>query len=168
MKKIAVDVEGVLADSYQFARGNIPKEEMESWGFTSEEMKEEFLDVLTDGWNNKWRELNTVTPSSAHAVQILNEIYSVDIVTARTNADEEIIQWLDYNNIPYQGFVSTKTYKERLGYDIYIDDNPHMVGKDINLYLHDQPWNQHVDAENRVSSVVEATAEIIINDSDTR
>lgn len=165
MKKIAVDVEGVLADSYTFVRGTIPEENMQTWGFESDEMKELFLDTLTDGWHNEWEEIGLVTSSAPHAVRILHQLYDVDIVTARTNADEEIIQWLEMNNVPYEGFVSTKTYKERLGYDIYIDDNPHMAGENIELYLHDQPWNKHVDPKNRVNSVAHAASEIISNDS---
>lgn len=164
MKQIAVDVEGVLADSQAFAKGNIPEVEMQSWGFSTKEIEQEFLDTLTDGWHNKWKTIDLVTPSAPYAVTILDNLYNVDIVTARTNADEEIINWLEYYDIPYSGFVSTKTYKERLGYDIYIDDNPHMAGEDIELYLHDQSWNSHVEAENRVGSVAEAVAEIVSND----
>jgi 5'(3')-deoxyribonucleotidase len=164
MKKIAIDVEGVLADSYTFVRGEVPEESMETWGFPSEEIKEQFLGRITKGWKNEAESIPLVTDHAPHATRILNSLYNVDIVTARTNADEQIISWLNDNNIHYNGFVSTKTYKERLGYDVYIDDNPHMVGEDTDLFLHDQPWNSQVNAENRVYSITEAAAQIISND----
>lgn len=164
MKKIAVDVEGVLADSYTFVRGELPEETMQSWGFPSEDMKEKFLGKITEGWKNDTDSIPLVTEHAPYSIKILYNLYNVDIVTARTNADKEIINWLDKNNILYDGFVSTKTYKERLGYDVYIDDNPHMIGKDINLYLHNQPWNRNADAQNRVNSITEAAAQIVSND----
>lgn len=162
--KIAVDVEGVLADSHAVARREMSKEILNSWGFPDKETEEKFLNLLSNEWHNNWENINKVTDTASYGVKILNSLYHVDIVTARTDADDEILNWLDQNNIKYEGFVSTKTYKERLGYDIYIDDNPHMVGKDIDLYLHDQPWNRDSNADNRVKSITQAAAQIIMND----
>lgn len=162
--KIAVDVEGVLADSHAVARREMSKDVLNSWGFPDKETEQKFLDLLSDEWHNNWEDIDKVTETASYGVKILNCLYHVDIVTARTDADDEILNWLDQNNIEYEGFVSTKTYKERLGYDIYIDDNPHMVGKDIDLYLHDQPWNRDRSAENRVNSITQAAAQIIMND----
>jgi 5'(3')-deoxyribonucleotidase len=162
--KIAVDVEGVLADSHAVARKEMSKEILNSWGFPDKDTEEKFLNLLSNEWHNNWENINKVTETASYGVKILNSLYHVDIVTARTDADDEILNWLDQNNIEYEGFVSTKTYKERLGYDIYIDDNPHMVGKDIDLYLHDQPWNRDSNANNRVNSITQAAAQIIMND----
>lgn len=162
--KIAVDVEGVLADSHAVARREMSKAVLNSWGFPDKETEEKFLNLLSDEWHNNWENINKVTDTASYGVKILNSLYHVDIVTARTDADDEILNWLDQNNIEYEGFVSTKTYKERLGYDIYIDDNPHMTGKNIDLYLHDQPWNRDSNADNRVNSITQAAAQIIMDD----
>ena len=167
MKKIAVDVEGVLADSHAVARKEFDDDILNSWGFPNKETENKFLNLLSNEWHNNWEDIDLVTETAPYGVKILNELYDLDIVTARTDADEEILNWLDQNNIEYQGFVSTKTYKERLGYDIYIDDNPHMVGEDITLFLHDQPWNSNVEPQNRVNSVAQAAAQIIMNDEGT-
>lgn len=168
MKTIAVDVEGVLADSHKYARRlpeeELPPEEMESWGFSNEKYANTFLSALSEGWHNEWDSIDPVTESNRMAMVLLNNFFEVDIVTARTNADSEIKSWLSKHNIPYNNFISTKTYKEELGYDVYIDDNPHMVDAGVNLYLHDQPWNKHVKANKRIRNLLEACAHLIVNE----
>jgi hypothetical protein len=169
-KTIAVDVEGVLADSHEYARRlseeELPEEEMKSWGFSNDEYMNTFLGALSDGWHNDWESIAPVTESNRMAMILLNEFFEVHIVTTRTNADDEIKSWLSKHEIPYDEFHSTKTYKEDLGYDSYVDDNPHMVDSGVDLYLHDQSWNKHVRANKRVRNLLEAATHLIINEEE--
>lgn len=161
MEKIAVDVEGVLADSQSKAEDVIPDEEMKEWGFSTEEYLNLFMERLSTAWQDEWKSISEVNPDNKYAVNILNNFYQVDIVTARIDSDEEIKNWLDMHNIKYNDFISTKTYKEQLNYDYYIDDNPHMVNKGIDLFFYDQSWNKSSDANKRVESVSEVAAYLI-------
>lgn len=162
---IALDVEGVLADSHAYAlnHSQLTEDDFSKWGFDTEERKRIFLNTLTKTWHERWEDIPMTHPLNAAGSHLLSKYFNVDIVTARTNADDEIQFWLEEKDISYDNFISTDTYKERLDYDIYIDDNPHMTELDIDLYLVDKSWNRHRNAEKRVRNVIEAATHIIIN-----
>jgi 5'(3')-deoxyribonucleotidase len=97
----------------------------------------------------------------------LNELYDVDIVSARLpEYRSSILKKLNTHNvkegIQYVELILLhhKPYdiKMKQNYDVYVDDNPNLVDpikrmKDRTLLLFDQPWNRKSVCENNVHRV---------------
>lgn len=159
---VALDFEGVLADTHSPTideSESLTRDDFQQWDFGSQEKYEEFMrvsqNIVTD-------EIETVEPVESKLSDITASIatkHTVDIVTARWDADEELQWWLDQFGIEYDDFVAVPPQRDKIEYekyDIYVDDNPKMVRhvegskRDVTLLLRDQPWNRHVMPEGSV------------------
>lgn len=153
--KIALDVEGTLADVHRVAFQRLKRErEIEididdvRWDF--EDLPglsiETYLECAKKVWKEQWREippLESDLSESLLEIGRIDEIERMDIVTSRDNCKTEMKRWLHMNQIPYKRYIIEKN-KYELDYDIFIDDNPNLVGK-VDLILSDRPWNRDVD-----------------------
>lgn len=155
MKKIALDVEGTLADvhtpfikKYNGKYGtNYTIEDIKNYDLSGVEPSlEEFLEETTLQWKEDWR---NIPPTERNLSGKIWELWnldgvSIDIVTSRKECEEEMEKWLHTEEIPYSDFL-VESEKYKLGYDFYIDDNPGLAGKVGGLILYHRPWNEDVD-----------------------
>lgn len=173
--KIALDVDGVLADVIQSwliysnkIRNNISKDEITNWDFWKKFKinRYDFYEELSTCWQN-W---NTIPPTEENLSEItknLSTIGQVDIVTARElSTDSFVKNWLKHHDITYHNYVSVidGPLKADLDYDIFIDDSPlnaiKFLERKKNVLLYSQPWNQNISDSKiqrifRLSEVVE-------------
>lgn len=164
MKKIALDIDGVLLDSinrfceiFNLKYDSAYKEEditdwefFNDWNITEKEFYEIFYEIYQD------TNLSLIDVDAPKYLRVLNKKYDIDIVTA-SSAQSSVFLLKNLNvvgikkDIHYKNLinVSPKPYDIKLqyDYDIYIDDNPNLVksikflGQKI-LLLFDQPWNR--------------------------
>jgi len=173
--KIALDVDGVLADVIQSwliynnkIRNNISKDEITNWDFWKKFKinRYDFYEELSTCWQN-W---NTIPPTEENLSEItknLSNIGQVDIVTARElSTDSFVKNWLKHHDITYHNYVSVidGPIKADLDYDVFIDDSPlnaiKFLERKKNVLLYSQPWNQNISDSKiqrifRLSEVVE-------------
>lgn len=151
--KIALDLEGVLADQhYQTLRNSdrLTVEDFEKWEFPDTDLFQHFMGVSLHVWRDKWEDISPSQYDIARFTEELNDIGEVHIVTNRSGADEQIQKWLDKHGIVYEEFFSNpnKTKKSEMDYDVYIDDNPGMWGDVDLLYVPTKPWNNQYNDQN--------------------
>ena len=175
MIKIALDVDGVLADvivswlSYNNKiRPKLSKQDIVDWEFWNKYniSRFDFYDELNLCWKN-WKDVPTTEKNLAATTKTLAEIGDVDIVTARSpETDSFVKKWLEYHDIAFENYVSVAEgeMKADLDYDLFIDDSPlnfmKFIEHDKNTILYSQPWNQNVSDAKRVSSLAEAVKKI--------
>ncbi|MEM3915403.1 MAG: hypothetical protein QW572_00065 [Candidatus Nitrosocaldus sp.] len=158
MMRIAVDVDGVLADiisvwlTYYNERHKLPlsKEQIQRWDFWKSigYTAERFYEELAICWK-EWLRVPAIEDGIANSIAMLRSLGKVDIVSAQI-AKDYVRRWLEHNNIIYDDYVSVArgVDKADLAYDAFIDDSPSnaerisSMGKLVLLY--DQPWNRHL------------------------
>lgn len=152
--KIALDLEGVLADTKHVVVHSddnpLTLKNYYKWGFSQEDY-EIFRRESHNAWVHRWKDIPTVEPNLSLFVSKLNELGTVDILTRRTGVDEEVRNWLDLHNIEYNEFIPTDTNKSEFDYDEFIDDNPMMIGEVGSQLLRDRLWNRSVDTVSEVN-----------------
>jgi 5'(3')-deoxyribonucleotidase len=167
MVRVAVDVDGVLADiisvwleNYNRRVGNdkiLTKESVYRWDYWKElGYKEyEFYEELAGCWK-EWRRVPLMEHDMPlHLRRLKSMVYRVDIVSAQM-AKEQVRLWLEHNGIVYDEYVSVPRGRDKayLDYDVFIDDSPinalsiSSMGKYVILY--DQPWNKHVNGSKNI------------------
>ncbi|MFP3288832.1 MAG: hypothetical protein RXO35_00110 [Candidatus Micrarchaeota archaeon] len=152
---IAVDVDGVLADSIKQMLRII--EEETGVKKTEEEIKHYDLsdiglprEYIMYAFRKAWMEyekIKLVDPNIPYILKKLHEQAIIYIVTSSIGADNEIIGWLEMNNIVYDKLVHVKKDNEKLSVeaDVFIEDNPYLaieldkVGKSVIVLQ--RPWN---------------------------
>lgn len=132
----------------------ITHRDIDEWGFyTKFDMTlNECFDYFSKAWGD-WKNLHPTERHLKQKTKMLNNLCSVDVVTAVIPEHmDDIRKWLDYNNIIYGDLVRS-TEKEKLDYDIYIDDASKNI---IKIYeagkiglLYNQAWNR--DVQNQVT-----------------
>ena len=153
---IAVDLDGVLANSIKQTLRNIEEET----GVKKTNENIEHYDLTTDiglpwdyimyAFRKAWMEyekIELVDPNIPYILNKLHEQAIIYIVTSSIGADNEIIGWLKMNNIVYDKLVHVKNDSEKLSVeaDVFIEDNPYLaieldkVGKSVIVLQ--QPWN---------------------------
>ncbi|AJM91344.1 MULTISPECIES: hypothetical protein [Nitrosopumilus] len=171
--KIALDVDGVLADVIQSwlnhnnsVRQEILKHQITDWDFWKkfEIDRYDFYSELNSCWEN-WTSIPPTEENLATVTKNLSDIGQVDIVTARERSTDSFVKnWLEHHNISYDNYISVVDgpMKANLDYDVFIDDSPlnalKFLENNKNVILYSQPWNQHI-AENtvhRISNLSEA------------
>jgi len=178
--KIALDVDGVLADVIQSwlnysnsIRGKISKHEITDWDFWKkfEINRYDFYAELSSCWK-KW---DSIPPTEANLSSItanLSELGQVDIVTARERSTDSYVKnWLEHFDISYDNYVSVidGPMKADLDYDVFIDDSPlnalKIIKQNKKIILYSQPWNQLITEKQiyRVSNLSEAVNKIKSN-----
>lgn len=150
--RIALDLEGVLADTHVPVIDHsdmLTEESFHEWDFADDEL-DEFLDTLVHVWAEHTFDIPPSEEGLAEKVDTLRMMgHDVDLVTNTPGASNDVIPWLEYHGIECDRyrFPGPETNKEELDYDIYIDDNPYMVGEAEFLYFVTTPWNDHMTFE---------------------
>ncbi|WP_316506670.1 5' nucleotidase, NT5C type [Nitrosopumilus sp.] len=157
--KIALDVDGVLADVIQSwlhynnsIRKEISKSDITSWDFWKKFQinRYDFYHELSLCWKD-WGSIPPTEKNLSSVIKDLSKLGQVDIVTARESSTDPFVKkWLDHHNIPYDNYVSVVDgpIKADLAYDVFIDDSPlnalKFVENSKKIILYSQPWNQHI------------------------
>lgn len=166
--KIALDLDGVLADSisvwlaiWNASKGSSLKlEDVKCWDFWKELgiTSSEFHRIFYEAWKN-WKSIQPTEPNIVHKVIMLEELGKVDIVTSRPkNTRLYVLKWLEKHGLGNKDVVFVKSDKSKLDYDVYIDDSPinaeeaASAGKYVALY--DRPWNRHVKETDKIRRVI--------------
>lgn len=165
--KIALDLEGVLVNVHSFTIEHsdyFEEDDFDTFGFDGDRLGR-LLDEFERFWENHTLELLPTEPDQDELVRDLRTCGTVDIVTNTPGAREDVETWLDHHGIEYNELVmpGPRTHKEELGYDVYIDDNPFMIGR-VNLqYLFDGQPNNHYNGD-RLPNHVDDPAKIVYYD----
>lgn len=167
--QIALDVEGVLADSHRAAQEQSDMLDAETcppnqWDFPTMEHYNEFMDVTEQCWRQNHDVIPPVEHGLGAATMKLSLFHDVDIVTHRTGVDEKMQAWLLDHGIEYRDFYATDRPKTHVGeYDVHIDDSPNVVDDVISderhIFLVNRPYNEFVEPTMgvwKVSGVTEA------------
>ena len=165
--KIALDVDGVLADVIQSwlnynnsIRLKLQKSHITSWDFWKKYKidRYEFYKELSLCWKN-WNSIPPTETNLKNVTKNLSDIGQVDIVTAREKSTDQFVkEWLNFQNVTYDNYVSVidGPRKANLNYDIFIDDSPlnalKLIQKNKKLFLYSQPWNQNI-IDNRINRI---------------
>jgi len=175
--KIALDVDGVLADVIQSwlnysnsIRGEILKHEITDWDFWKKFQinRYDFYSELSSCWGN-WDSIPPTEANLSSVTKNLSELGQVDIVTARERSTDSYVKnWLEHFDISYDNYVSVidGPMKADLDYDVFIDDSPlnalKIIAQNKKMILYTQPWNQRIREKqiHRVSNLSEAVNEI--------
>ena len=171
--KIALDVDGVLADVIQSwlnysnsIRDKILKHEITDWDFWNKHQinRYDFYDELNSCWKN-WKEIPPIENNLSLVTKNLSELGNVDIVTARERSTDSFVKnWLEFHDVSYDNYVSVidGPMKADLDYDVFIDDSPlnalKIIQQNKKIILYSQPWNQHILEKEvfRISNLSEA------------
>ena len=171
--KIALDVDGVLADVIQSwlnysnsIRDKISKHEITDWDFWKKHQinRYDFYAELSSCWKN-WKEIPPTEDNLSLVTKNLSELGNVDIVTARERSTDSFVKnWLEYHDVSYDNYVSVidGPMKADLDYDVFIDDSPlnalKIIQQNKKIILYSQPWNQHISEKEvfRISNLSEA------------
>ena len=175
--KIALDVDGVLADVIQSwlnynnsIRQEISKQEISDWDFWKKFKinRYDFYAELSSCWKN-WMSVPPTETNLSLTTKNLSKLGQVDIVTARERSTDSFVKnWLNHYDISYDNYVSVidGPMKADLDYDVFIDDSPlnalKIIQQKKKIILYSQPWNQHIleDQIHRVSNLSEAIKKI--------
>lgn len=152
--QIALDVEGVLADSHlATARKSDVLDEDEvpphQYNFGDDGLLDEYMHVSQNVWHNHNHLIPPMEDGLWKATKCLARHHTVDIVTSRTGVDRQVQEWLDGYNIAYDDFIVTnrpRSNKTDYGdHDVHIDDSPNVArdALDVNrgVFLVDRPYN---------------------------
>ncbi len=175
--KIALDVDGVLADVIQSwlnysneIRSKISKHEITDWDFWKKFQidRYDFYTELSSCWKN-WNSISPTEENLSYITKNLSTFGQVDIVTARERSTNSFVKnWLNHYDISYDNYVSVidGPMKADLDYDVFIDDSPlnalKFLQHDKKVLLYSQPWNQHISNNqiHRISNLSEAVKKI--------
>ena len=165
--KIALDVDGVLADVIQSwlsysntIRPKISKHEITDWEFWKKFQinRFDFYAELSFCWKN-WYSIPPTEKNLSTITKNLSNLGQVDIVTAREKSTDSFVKnWLTHHNISYDNYVSVidGPMKAALDYDVFIDDSPLNAAKFLEhnkkVILYSQPWNEHM-SNNRIHRI---------------
>jgi uncharacterized protein len=154
--KIALDVDGVLADVIQAwisysnqIRSSMSKSDISEWDFWKRYniSKFDFYEELSLCWKS-WKTIPPTESNISNSSKELSRIGSVDIVTAREDSTHnDVKNWLKMYGVIFQNYIGVLegTEKAKLDYDFFIDDSPinarDMLKEGKSVILYNQPWN---------------------------
>ncbi len=148
--RVALDFEGVCASTHEVALRNsdiLKQKNFRSWNFITEEVKKEFITTVEEVLKENPIEVSKCEPNLEKYIKKMREKHTVEILTARQNCDTEIKKWFELRDIEIDGFTSTSKPKYEYDFDVYIDDNPNLVGKLERLYLRNWSWNKRIKTD---------------------
>ena len=150
--RIAVDLDGTLAETQKTVLKELRKEEqsshsledVETYHFEKADFSlETFHETARRVWKNK--NIPLTNKNIPKHLNQLHENHRIDIVTARGDIPKkDLKKWLGDKNIKFDGFKVDKE-KTHLNYDYLIDDSPEYIGDDMKVLLHDRPYNRHAE-----------------------
>jgi hypothetical protein len=169
---IALDVEGVLADSHAATaeRSELLDESTcppPDWDFPSDDHYDEFMHVSQNLWHNHNYTIPPTEDGLWKAVRRMNRVHDVDIVTHRSNVDAQVKEWLAGYNIDYDDIHFADGHKTQVGdHDVLVDDSPRVAEDGIRNHTHvllvNRRYNENVSGLDsrfvkRVSGVTAAS-----------
>jgi uncharacterized HAD superfamily protein len=163
--KIAVDVDGVLADVYSpiFQILGLPYtwKDVRKYDFFADLRvdKQAFWDAYKKLWSEKYTTIPLMEEDAPAIIAKLRQRYEVHILSSRPKeVFAGTVLWLKYKGIECDGIhlLPPKADKTRFlhNFQILVDDNPEFV-RDARVILFDRPWNQGVKAKRRIRSLKE-------------
>jgi 5'(3')-deoxyribonucleotidase len=161
--KIAVDVDGVLAEIYSpiFQILGLPYtwEDVRKWDFFADLRvnKQAFWDAYKKLWSEKFHLIPLIEEDAPATIRELRRCFEVHIMSCRPRETfSGTVMWLQ-QYIEYDGLVflppSTDKTKYLDDYYLLIDDNP-AFAHHPKVILFDRPWNKTVNAR-RIKSLRE-------------
>ncbi len=169
--RIAVDLDGVLAESMQVWCEKVNQEfgktlrmdDLDSWASWKKVSipKDDFYRILDESWMD-WEKIPPTEPRIANKVALLERFGEIDIVTGRSRRTQGAAKkWVDNQKIRYRDFVRVTGWRDKifLGYHVYIDDAPDLMPLVSRTpaswgILYDRPWNRDVQALSKVVRVM--------------
>lgn len=170
--KVAVDVDGVILDiitpfcdycnvhhGTQMTINDAIK-----WGFYVEHgIAEDLAWKIFDQLQSDLQNIELIDCNCIPILREMKDYHIVDIVTVRKGKRKEVLKLKlravgIHEGTHYRKVVTVShdppDVKATYGYDIYIDDNPHLVDSikenGSHLILYDQPWNERVEEGDNV------------------
>lgn len=160
--KLALDFDGCISDTMQswvdkynqkyygdLTKDLITHRDIDVWAFYKKMgmTLDECMDIFSMAWSD-WKNLEPMERHLAQKTKMLSNLCSVDIVTAvRPENLPDVKNWLAFHKISYGELVHSNE-KEKLDYDIYIDDSESNAMKMLTagklVLLYNQPWNRNV------------------------
>lgn len=164
--RIAVDMDDTLAGTlrhvFRMYRRPIPN----TWRFYDSGgiSYEKLMRDIKSTWTRHWGEIAPMEPGQFGAMNDLNGLGTVDIVTVGLAGPKT--EWLKLHGIRHNEVVEVRDGRDKakLDYDVFIDDSPvnfqafKEAGKCCVLF--DAEYNQDIDTEFRVRSLAEAVCVI--------
>lgn len=158
--RIAVDLDGVLAESMQVWCEKVNKEfgmslkmdDLDGWSSWKKFgiSKDDFYRILDESWED-WEDIPPTEAQLASKVARVAKFGDVDIVTGRSKRTEESARkWVEHHDVPYRQFVRVAGWRDKivLDYDVYVDDAPDLMPlvseSPMRAILYDRPWNRNV------------------------
>lgn len=164
--RIGIDIDGTLAEPMELLCKKYGIEIPSIWNyFETKGMTKQFLRDFESVWKNDWKIIPLIEQD---APKIMNSLVQkgvkFDAVTAMYGSDKS--KWIDYHNLPCDDLIEVEhgIDKALYDYDMFVDDSPVnynafvKAGKTCALF--DRSWNRHIDAEIRISSILEISNHI--------
>lgn len=178
-KRVAIDVEGVLADIHRVFIREFNEEYDATYSFEDIDTSRwewvgelggfsTFMSITDEAWETP----ETIPPLESGIGPEIRRLadagYEVDIVTARQGVDEHIQWWLsDHDITDYDQFHAVSHTKAEMGYTFYIDDRPGLadeLSEGQHQYVRSHPWNRSISPHPRATpvSTVHAAVDAIV------
>lgn len=177
---ISLDVEGVLANThermlkiYNEEHGTeYTFEDIDDWDWVRDEIEfSEFMEIVRRGWNITPRQVRAFESHLGEVAHNLTHLGELDIVTERLGCKVGMREWFEEHGITEYNQLRTVnpgTSKADLGYDIYIDDKPHLadeISDEQIVCLIRRPYNTHKRASQdgvmKAETVHEASVKLL-------
>jgi 5'(3')-deoxyribonucleotidase len=167
--QLALDIDSTLSARDTVARDPLDAEygyeDVISWDWPLETFgKHSALSALWHAWTLRPMDVPPTEENLSEKVAALHSKYNVHIVTAHPDhpgITEGKQAWLDEHGIGHEDFVQVPMgeSKAKLGYDVFIDDKPHLpsrIDDTQTVYLYDQPYNEHAPGDyHRIESITD-------------
>jgi uncharacterized HAD superfamily protein len=163
--KIAVDVDGVLANVYDpiFKELGLDytSDDVRKWDFFDElgVDRQNFWKTYKKLWSEKFHLIPLIEEDASAMIRELRRCFEVHIMSCRFRTTFiGTLMWLQQYNIEYDGLVflppSADKTKYLDNYLVLVDDNP-AYSHHEKVILYDRPWNRYVEAKRRIRSLRE-------------
>jgi 5'(3')-deoxyribonucleotidase len=163
-QKIAIDIDGVLADMHSpvFKKMGlrISANDVRTWDFFEllRVDRQMFWETYKRVWSEEYKLIPLVIEDSPRIIAELRRNFEVHIMTNRPRQTfSGTVLWLKFHRIEYDKLIVFPPLTDKTqyiyGYLFLVDDNP-AYAHDERVILFDRPWNQCVNAK-RIKSLRE-------------
>lgn len=157
MDTVAIDIDSTLAEvmppvfEVLEPGSGLTMEEITHWDFAPERYGiDAFLEAFEEVWTNPEIEIRPTEPLIGEYVSQIRENYRVSLVTAQPDNMDIVygkLDWLADHDVPFDRFetVPRNQSKAGLGYDVYIDDKPHLANELMDgqfQFMPEYPYNR--------------------------
>jgi 5'(3')-deoxyribonucleotidase len=163
--KVAVDVDGVLADVYtpifQMIGRPYTWKDVRKWDFFDDLGidRQQFWETYKKIWGQEYNLIPLIEEDASRIIAELRRCFEVHIMSCRPKETfSGTLMWLQYRRIEYDGLILLPPLTDKTKYlDNYlalVDDNP-AFAQHSKVVIFDRPWNRHVEAKRRIRSLRE-------------